>query len=307
MRLSLKDYVFSDNTSPGQVKHSYANYRYNNLFLSTNYFKSNTFLELKDKNIFKGLTKPYFNRNNKNVIVRVESNYFLSQNNDDGIITLNFRNVNEEGQTVNTYSIELIFNIYKNTFEEKIVALEWINITSDKPNRSIKYEVDLGELGKFTDLTEYDLVEEISYQNEEAYIKYPKNYSYDAHYDNNIPKVSFENNIFPYKSGEYNQRFYRINNNDPALTIKAIGALATDTIKIYFTDIVDIKKNYRQGCLFDTDSFKGVKKLSKKLYLGTNEVPEDEIANSEKVDTGHVRLFKDSNYKQAKYIESDNV
>lgn len=52
MRLSLKDYVFSDNTSPGQVKHSYANYRYNNLFLSTNYFKSDTFLKLKRKKHF---------------------------------------------------------------------------------------------------------------------------------------------------------------------------------------------------------------------------------------------------------------
>lgn len=307
MRLSLKDYVFSDNTSPGQVRHSYANYRYNNLFLSTNYFKSDTFLKLKEKNIFKGLTKPYFNRNNKNVIVRIESDYLLSQNNDDGIITLEFKNVDGEGQTVNTYKVELLFNIYKNTFNEKIVALEWINITSDKPNSSIKYEVDLGELGKFTDLTEYNLVEEISYQNEEAYIKYPENYSYDAHYDNNIPKVLFENNIFPYKSGEYNQRFYKINNNEPALIIKAIGALATDTIKIYFTDIVDFNKYYRQGCIYETNTFKGVKKLNKKLYVGANEVPEDVIANSEKVNTGHVRIFKDTNYKQAKYIESDNV
>nr|DAP15536.1 MAG TPA: hypothetical protein [Caudoviricetes sp.] len=309
MRLSLKDYLFSENTSGGQVNKAYFNYRYNNLFLSTNYFKSKTFENDKKNNYFRGFTKEYLDRNIQNVIVKVDSNYLLSQKNEDGIITLEFENVDGLGKRVNTYRVEILFSIFKyyNTDEKYTASLEWININSDKPNKDIKYEVNIVNFGDFTDLKEYNLEEEINYSTEEMYKKYPENYSYDTHYDNTIPKISFENNIFLYKTGIVNERFYKIGTNVPFITIKAIGALATDTVKIYLKDITDFKKYYRQGCLFDNETFKGVNKLSKKLYVGTNEVPEDEINNSEKVDTGHVRLFKETNYKQAKYIESDNT
>lgn len=309
MRLSLKDYLFSENTNGGQVNKAYFNYRYNNLFLSTNYFKSKTFENDKKNNYFRGFTKEYLDRNIKNVIVKVDSNYLISQKNEDSIITLEFENVDGLGQRVNTYRVEILFSIFKyyNTDEKYTASLEWININSDKPNKDIKYEVNILNFGDFTDLTEYNLEEEINYSTEEMYKKYPENYSYDAHYDNTIPKISFENNIFLYKTGTVNERFYKIDTNVPFITIKAIGAFATDTIKIYLIDIKDFKKYYRQGCIYTDNSFKGLNKINKKLYLGTTEILEDEINNSEKVDTGHVRLFKDTNYKQAKYIESDNV
>lgn len=308
MRLSLKDFIFSQNTSSGILSLAYYNYRYNNLFLSTKYFQSKTYENDKKNNYERGFTKYYLDRNIQNVIVQVESNYLISQKNDDGIITLDFENVDINGIRVNTYRVELLFSIFKyyNTDTNYTASLEWINITSDKPNRDIKYSVNMLNIGTYNDLTEFDLEEEINYNTEEMYKKYPENYSYDAHYDNNIPKISFENIIFAYKTGIVNERFYKVGTKEPIITIKAIGALATDTIKIYLKDIKDFVKYYRQGCLYDDSTFKGVKKLSKKLYVGTKEVPEDEIANSEKVDTGHVRLFKETNYKQAKYIESDN-
>lgn len=309
MRLSLKDFIFSQNTSSGILSLAYYNYRYNNLFLSTKYFQSKTFENDKKNNYERGFTKYYLDRNIQNVIVQVESNYLISKKNDDGIITLDFENVDINGIRVNTYRVELLFSIFKyyNTDTKYTASLEWINITSDKPNSNIKYSVNMLNIGTYNDLTEFDLEEEINYSTEEMYEKYPENYNYDAHYDNNIPKISFENIIFAYKTGIVNERFYKVGTKEPIITIKAIGALATDTIKIYLKDIKDFVKYYRQGCLYNNDSFKGVKKLSKKLYIGTNEVPEDEISNSEKVDTGHVRLFKETNYKQAKYIESDNT
>ena len=308
MRLSLKDYLFSENTSGGVIRKAYFNYRYNNLFLSTNYFKSKTFENDKKNNYYRGFTKEYIEKNIKNVIVKVDSNYLLSQTNEDGIITLEFKNVDGSDNIVNTYRVELLFSIFKyyDTDQKYTAALEWININSDKPNRNIKYEVNILNLGNFTDLTEYDLEEEINYSTEEMYRKYPENYSYNAHYDNTIPKISFENNIFMYKTGIVNERFFKVGNNEPFITIKAIGALATDTIKIYLKDIKDFKKKYRQGCLYSDNSFKGLNKISKKIYLGTTEILEDEINNSEKENTGHVRLFKDTVYKQAKYVESDN-
>lgn len=308
MRLSLKDYLFSQNISSGKINHSYANYRFNNLFLSTNYFKSKTFENDKKNNYYRGFTKEYLDKNIQNVIIQVDSNYLLSQNNEDGIITLEFENVDGTNQRINTYRVELLFSLFKyyDTDDKMTAALEWINITSDKPNSSIKYEVNILNIGNFTDLTEYNLEEEINYSNEEMYKKYPENYSYDAHYDNSIPKISFENNIFPYKTGIVNERFYKVDTKEPIITIKAIGALATDTIKIYLKDIIDFKKYYRQGCLYTDNSFKGVNKISKKLYLGTTEILEDEIKNSEKENTGHVRLFKNTVFKQAKYVESDN-
>lgn len=308
MRLSLKDYLFSENTNGGQVKKAYFNYRYNNLFLSTNYFKSKTFENDKKNNYFKGYTKEYLDKNIQNVLVKVDSNYLLSQKNEDGIITLEFENVDGLGNRVNTYRVEILFSIFKyyNTDEKYTASLEWVNINSDKPNKDIKYEVNIFNIGVFTDLTEYNLEEEINYSTEEMYKKYPENYSYDAHYDNTIPKISFENNIFIYKTSTINERFYKIGTNVPFITIKAIGALATDTIKIYLKDITDFKKYYRQGCLYSDNSFKGLNKIDKKIYLGTIEILEDEIENSEKENTGHVRLFKDTVFKQAKYIESDN-
>lgn len=309
MRLSLKDFIFSENTGSGKIDTAYFNYRYNNLFLSTKYFNSKTFENDKKNNYYKGFIKQYLDRNIKNVIVQVDSKYLLSQKNEDGIITLEFENVDGLNQRVNTYRVELLFSLFKyyETDTKMTAALEWINITSDKPNSSIKYEVNILNIGNFTDLTEYNLTEEINYSNEEMYKKYPENYTYDTHYDNNIPKISFENNIFPYKTGIVNERFYAVGIKKPIITIKAIGALATDTIKIYLKDIKDLVKYYRQGCLYSDNSFKGLNKINKKLYLATTEIMEDEINNSEKVDTGHVRLFKDTNYKQAKYVESDNV
>ena len=308
MRLSLKDYIFSENISSGQIKNSYYNYRFNNLFLSTNYFKSKTFENDKKSNYHRGFTEKYLEKNIKNVIIDVDSNYLISKNNDEGIITLEFENVDNIGNRVNTYRVELLFSLFKyyDTDEKYTASLEWVNITSDKPNSNIKYEVNLLNLGSFTDLTEYNLTEEINYSTEEMYKKYPENYSYNAHYDNTIPKISFENLIFAYKTGIINERFYKVGTKEPIITIKAIGALATDTIKIYLKDITDFKKYYRQGCLYTDNSFKGLNKISKKLYLGSSEILEDEINNSEKENTGHVRLFKDTVFKQAKYIESDN-
>lgn len=307
MRLSLKDYLFSHGNSAGELIKGYYNYQYNNRFLSVNYFKSNTFEKNKKNNYYPSFTKDYLEKNVKNVVVKVDSNYILSQNNEDGIITLEFENVDNLGQRINTYRIELLFSTFLNYNSKYQASFEWINITSDKPNDSIKYDVSMLNIGDYNNLTEFNLDEEVVYESEEDYQKYDSAFSYDEHYNNNKRKVSFENIIFAYKTIISNSRFYDINLDTPIITIKAKGSIATDTIKIYLKDITDFKRYYRQGCLYDTDKFKGVKKLSKKLYVGTKEVPEDEIANSEKVDTGHVRLFKENNYKQAKYIESDNV
>ena len=87
MRLSLKDYVFSHGLSGGIITKSYANGRYNNRFLSTNYFKSQVFLDKKNKNIWDFNIKEYYEKSAKNVIVKVDSNYLISQKNEDGIIT----------------------------------------------------------------------------------------------------------------------------------------------------------------------------------------------------------------------------
>lgn len=306
MRLSLKDYLFSHGIYSGQLIKDYSNYQYNNRFLSINYFESEVFKKRQQQNYWPWLTSEYYNRKNKNVNVKIESNYLLTQKNDDGIITIEFKNVDGNGQTINTYRIELLFNIVYKNDKADIASLEWVNITSDKPNSSIKYEVSSKDFGTISDLTEFTLDEEVTYNSEKDYKKYESVFSYDEHYTSK-QKVSFENIIFAYKTSGTNNRFYEVGENEPILTIKAIGAIATDVTKIYLKDITDIKRYYRQGCLYNTDTFKGVKKLNKKLYVGTKEVPEDLIANSEKVDTGNVRLFKENNYKQAKYIESDNT
>lgn len=305
MRLSLKNYLFSHGVYSGQLVKDYSNYQYNNRFLSKNYFESEVFKKRQKQNYWPWLTSEYYNRKNKNVSVKIESNYLLSQNNEDGIITIEFKNVDVEGQTVNTYRIELLFNIIYKNKKADIASLEWVNITSDKPNSSIKYEVSSRDFGTISDLTEFTLDEEVTYNSEEDYEKYESVFSYDVHYTSK-QKVSFENIIFAYKTSGTNNRFYEVGENEPILTIKAIGAFATDVTKIYLKDITDIKRYYRQGCLYDDNTFKGVKKLNKKLYVGTNEVSEDEINNSEKENTGYVRLFKDTVFKQAKYIESDN-
>lgn len=305
MRLSLKNYLFSHGIYSGKLVKDYSNYQYNNRFLSINYFESEVFKKRQKQNYWPWLTSEYYNRKNKNVNVKIESNYLLTQNNDDGIITIDFKNVDGDGQTVNTYRIELLFNIVYKNEKADIASLEWINITSDKPNSSIKYEVSSKDFGTISDLTEFTLDEEVTYNTEKDYEKYESVFSYDEHYTSK-QKVSFENIIFAYKTSGTNNRFYEVGENEPILTIKAIGTIATDVTKIYLKDITDIKRYYRQGCLYNIDTFKGIKKLSKKLYVGTKEVPEDVIANSEKVDTGHIRLFKDTVFKQAKYIESDN-
>nr|DAI57653.1 MAG TPA: hypothetical protein [Caudoviricetes sp.] len=307
MRLSLKDFIFSNGTSSGYLKRDYSNYQFNNRFLSTDYFHSKTFENDLKNNYWRNFVKDYYEKNVKNVIVKVDSNYLLSQKNEDGIITLEFENVDGQGVRVNTYKVELLFSIFQNYDKKNYASFEWINITSDKPNDSIKYDVEMLNIGTYTDLTEFTLEEEVIYKNEEDYNKYDSAFSYDEYYNNNRKKVSFENIIFAFKTPLLNTRFYDINLDKAIITIKAKGALATDTIKIYLKDITDFKKYYRQGCVYSDNSFKGLNKIDKKIYIGTREILEDEINNSEKVDTGHVRLFKDTNYKQAKYIESDNV
>ena len=312
MRLSLKDYVFSHGLSGGIITKSYANGRYNNRFLSTNYFKSQVFLDKKNKNIWDFNIKEYYEKSAKNVIVKVDSNYLISQKNEDGIITLEFENVNEQGHRINTYKIEIIFNIVEKDKKANIASLEWINITSSNPNPQIKYEVTTRGLNingsdTLSNLTEFTLNEEVAYTNDNEYIKYPLAFDYnDAHYNRNKEKISFENIIFAYRTTPTNTRLYNINDTIPVLIVKAIGALASDVTKIYVKDITDFKRYYRQGCLYNDNSFKGVNKISKKLYLGTLEILEDEINNSEKENNGHVRLFKDTVFKQAKYVESDN-
>lgn len=312
MRLSLKDYVFSHGLSGGIITKSYANGRYNNRFLSTNYFKSQVFLDKKNKKIWDFNIKEYYEKSAKNVIVKVDSNYLISQKNEDGIITLEFENVNEQGHRINTYKIEIIFNIVEKDNKAYIASLEWVNITSSNPNPQIKYEVTTRGLNTngsdtLSNLTEFTLNEEVAYTTDEEYKKYPVAFEYnDAHYNKNKEKISFENIIFAYRTTPTNTRLYNINDTTPVLIVKAIGALASDVTKIYVKDITDFKRYYRQGCLYSDNSFKGVNKISKKLYLGTKEILEDEISNSEKVDTGHVRLFKDTVFKQAKYVESDN-
>lgn len=303
MRLSLKDYLFSHGNSAGELKKGYYNYQYNNRFLSVNYFKSNTFEKNKKNNYYPSFTKNYLEKNIKNIEVKVDSNYILSQNNEDDIITLEFENVDNLGQRINTYRIELLFSLFLNYDSNYKVSFEWINITSDKPNDSIKYNVSMLNIGDYNNLTEFNLDEEVVYESEEDYQKYDTAFSYDEHYNIKKRKVSFENIIFAYKSVATNSRFYDINLDTPIITINVNGSIANDIIKIY---IKDLKRYYRQGCLYNDNIFKGIKKINKKLYIGTTEILEDEINNSEKVDTGHVRLFKDTVYKQAKYVESDN-
>ena len=307
MRLSLKDYLFSHGNSAGELREGYYNYQYNNRFLSVNYFKSKTFEKNKKNNYYPTFTKDYLEKNVKNVVVKIDSNYLLSQKNEDGIITLDFENVDNLGQRINTYRIELLFSIFKNYNSDYKVSFEWINITSDKPNNDIRYDVSMLNIGDYNNLTEFNLNEEVAYESEEDYQLYDSAFSYDEHYNNKRKKISFENIIFAYKTIITNSRFYDINLETPIITIKSKGSIANDIIKIYIKDVTDFKKYYRQGCLYTDNSFKGLNKISKKLYLGSSEILEDEIANSEKVDTGHVRLYKETNYKQAKYVESDNT
>lgn len=303
MRLSLKDYIYC---RQGKLEKNYSNSQFNNVFIDKNYLQSPYFLEKKKKNFYPFFTKEYEKRNNKNVILKVDSNYLLSQKNEDGIITLEFENVNNQGIRVNTYSVEIIMNTYINN-NNLYTNLQWVNITSDKINRDIKYEVyikGMNENGKdyVKNLTEFDLPKEVVFNTEEDY----KNIPYILPYDTNHEKTSFENIIFCYKTYLSSSGYYKINDVNPIMTIKAVGSLATDTINIYVKDIKDFIKYYRQGCLYTDNSFKGLNKISKKIYLGTREILEDEINNSEKENTGHVRLFKDTTYKQAKYVESDN-
>ncbi len=306
MRLSLKDFIFSNGTSSGYLKKDYSNYQFNNRFLSTNYFHSKTFENDLKNNYWRNFVKDYYEKNVKNVIVKVDSNYLLSQKNEDGIIILEFENVDGQGVRINTYRVELLFSIFQNYNKKFYASFEWINITSDKPNDSIKYDVEMFNIGTYTNLTEFTLEEEVIYNNEEDYNKYDSAFSYDEYYNNNRKKVSFENIIFAFKTPVLNSRFYDINLDKAIITIKAKGVIATDTINIYLKNIVNFKHYYRQGCLYTDNSFKGLNKISKKLYLGSSEILEDEINNSEKENTGHVRLFKDTVFKQAKYIESDN-
>lgn len=303
MRLSLKDIIYC---GQGILKRDYSNSQFNNIFIHKDYLKSTYFLEKKEKNFYPFFTKEYINRNNKNVILKVDSNYLLSQKNEDGIITLEFENVDNNGLRINTYQVEIIMNTYINN-NNLYTDLQWVNITSDKVNRSIKYEVHIkgmNENGKdyVNNLTETNFEKEVVFDTDEDYKKIP----YVEPYKTNHKTVSFENVIFCYKTYLSSAGIYKINDTRPIMTIKAVGALATDTINIYVKDIKDFVKYYRQGCLYTDNSFKGLNKISKKLYLGTTEILEDEINNSEKENTGHVRLFKDTVFKQAKYIESDN-
>jgi len=174
MRLSLKDFIFSNGISSGYLKRDYSNYQFNNRFLSTDYFHSKTFENDFKNNYWRNFVKDYYEKNVKNVIVKVDSNYLLSKKNEDGIITLEFENVDGQGVRVNTYKVELLFSFFQNYDKKNYASFEWINITSDKPNDSIKYDVEMLNIGTYTDLTEFTLEEEVIYNNEEDYNKYDR-------------------------------------------------------------------------------------------------------------------------------------
>ena len=243
---------------------------------------------------------------NELIEIDIDSPYLVSKENDGNYWKLTFKNVDNNGLTLNYYYIEFIL-AYNEEYNEIYVASYYIS--SSEKNRSFKYNLTFKNFldrNISIDFIEYDRdIFSIDTQ-EQANLKTSDLISYDVarskltlHKLKNI--ISFSA-ITGYLS-DNNIIYTKYNDNKNLLfTFKAIGSLSTDVTNIYV-----VKKNkYRQGLIVKDNTFQSLPKLKKHLYIGSKIVEDDYISESLIENKGNVRMCLNNTWKQAKYVESDN-
>lgn len=238
--------------------------------------------------------------------IDIDSPYLISKENEGNYWKLTFKNVDNQGATINYYYIEFIL-AYNEVYNEIYVASYYFS--SSIKNRSFKYNLSFKNFldrNISLDFIEYDRdIYSIDTQ-EQANLKTSDLIKYDLARSklvlHNLKNIISFSAITGY--GRDNNIIYtKYNDNKNLLfTFKAIGALSTDVTNIYV-----VKKNkYRQGLLVKDNTFQSLPKLKNHLYIGSKIVEDDYITDSLIENKGNVRLYLNNTWKQAKYVESDN-
>nr|DAK32331.1 MAG TPA: hypothetical protein [Caudoviricetes sp.] len=259
-------------------------------------------LEYPDKrNLF------FYNKKilNELIEIDIDSPYLISKENEGNYWKLTFKNVNNNGETINYYYIEFILAF--NDEENEIYVASYY-FSSSLKNRSFKYNLSFNNIKNNPisfDFVEYDRdIYSIDTQ-EQANLKTSDLISYDVartkltlHKLKNIISISAITSYITKDNiiiAPYND------NKNLLFTFKAIGALSTDVTNIYI-----VKKNkYRQGLLYQNNNFISLPKLKKHFYIGSKLIEDDYIIESNQDNKGNVRIFNNG-WKQAKYVEVDN-
>lgn len=238
----------------------------------------------------------------KYINIKVQSDYLEEKIINGNHVYLKFKNVNNNGEILNHYFIEFLLEVDIN---KNNVNLTDFIMYSDKAVNSFTYKFKSNNIEETVNEKSLSGIAVVETQ-EIADLKTTELYSYYTLYNKNVKYLTFDNVIiwsaYNFNKETNTQITKQISNEIQNLfNIEVIGAIKSDFITV---DIVK-KNTYRQGLLYK-NQFQSLPKLNKNFYIGTNKVIDDNISDSFMIDKGNVRLKNNLEWKQAKYIESDN-
>ena len=238
---------------------------------------------------------------NKYINVNIQSDYLLEKVINGNHVLLKFKNVDNQGSILNYYFIEFLLEIDLN---ENIVKLTDFIMYSDKTLNLFTYKFKSGNIEETSNEKSLSGIAVLETQ-EQANLKTEDIPTYNTFYNAGVKYLNFDNVImwsiynFNYSGNKIAKKIS--NETQNLFSIEVIGAIKSDYINV---EIVQ-KNSYRQGLLF-TNMFTSLPKLHKNFYVGDKKVTDDTISESLQIDKGNVRIKNNLNWKQAKYIESDN-
>lgn len=238
---------------------------------------------------------------NKYINVNIQSDYLLEKSINGNHVYLKFKNVDNQGSILNYYFIEFLLEI---DLDKNIVKLTDFIMYSDKTVNSFTYKFKSGDIEESSNEKSLSGIAIIETQ-EQANLKTEDVPSYYTFYNNGVKYLNFDN-VIMWSIYNFNSSGNKIakkfsNEIQNLFSIEVIGAIKSDFINV---EIVQ-KNSYRQGLLF-SNVFTSLPKLHKNFYVGSKKVTDDTISESLQIDKGNVRIKNNLNWKQAKYIESDN-
>lgn len=238
---------------------------------------------------------------NKYINVNIQSDYLLEKVINGNHVLLKFKNVDNQGSILNYYFIEFLLEI---DLDNNIVKLTDFIMYSDKTVNLFTYKFKSGDIEESSNEKSLSGIAVLETQ-EQANLKTEDVPSYNTFYNAGVKYLNFDNvimwSIYNFNSSG-NKIVKKISNETQNLfSIEVIGAIKSDYINV---EIVQ-KNSYRQGLLF-TNMFTSLPKLHKNFYVGDKKVTDDTISESLQIDKGNVRIKNNLNWKQAKYVESDN-
>lgn len=239
---------------------------------------------------------------NKIIDIKIKSDYLIEKKINGNHVYLKFKNVDSQGLTLNYYFIEFILEIKNND----VVNLTDFIMYSDKKVDGFTYNLKAFNIDENSSEKNLSYLAVIETQ-EQANIKESDLIKYESLKKLGVKYLIFENliywGVYNFNSPNNSQISKTITNNEQNLfTINVIGSIKSDIIE------VNIKKKnfYRQGLLFKKNNFISLFNLQKHLFIGNKQVKDELIDDSQEINKGNVRIKNNLNWKQAKYIESDN-